>query len=176
MIFRELAIGGAYCIEPEELRDARGFFARTWCQREFASRGLASQLDQCSISFNDRLGTLRGMHYQEPPHGEVKLVRCTAGAIYDVLVDVRPDSPTFRRWVAVELSGANRQLLYIPIGVAHGFLTLADGTEVFYQMTGTYQADSARGLRWNDPVLGIHWPSEPVVMADRDRQYPDFVV
>jgi dTDP-4-dehydrorhamnose 3,5-epimerase len=174
MIFQELALGGAYLIEPEEIHDQRGFFARTWCQQEFTDRGLNPQLTQCSI--NHLQGTLRGMHYQASPHGEVKLVRCTAGTIYDAIVDVRADSPTFRQWVAVELSAANRRLLYIPVGMAHGFLTLAAGTEVFYQMCGAYRAESARGLRWNDPAVGITWPNEPVMMADRDRQYPNFVV
>jgi dTDP-4-dehydrorhamnose 3,5-epimerase len=176
MLFQELSIAGAYLITPEQVPDQRGFFARTWCQQEFAHQGLANQLDQCSISFNHQAGTLRGMHYQAPPWGEVKLVRCTAGAIYDVVVDLRPTSPTWRQWVAVELTAANRQLLYIPIGLAHGFLTLQAGTEVFYQMTGTYQAQAAKGLRWNDPAIGISWPSAPLVIADRDRDYPDLVV
>jgi dTDP-4-dehydrorhamnose 3,5-epimerase len=176
MIFQELAIAGVYLIEPEEVHDQRGFFARTWCQQEFAQQGLHDRLTQCNISFNHRRGTLRGMHYQAAPYGEVKLVRCTAGAIYDVVVDVRADSPTFSQWVAVELTAVNRRQLYIPIGVAHGFLTLADATEVFYQMAGNYQATAACGLRWNDPALGIEWPQDPVVINDRDRQYPNFVV
>ena len=176
MIFQQLAISGAYLVTPKEIHDDRGFFARTWDGQEFATHGLTDRLSQCSISFNHRHGTLRGMHYQAPPYGEVKLVRCTAGAIYDEIVDVRSESPTYRQWVAVELTAVSRQALYIPIGIAHGFLTLAADTEVFYQMTGDYRADAAQGLRWNDPVFGIEWPQVPLVINDRDRQYPNFLV
>jgi dTDP-4-dehydrorhamnose 3,5-epimerase len=174
MIFTELQLPGTYLITPEQLTDDRGFFARTWCQKEFQERGLVHNLVQCNISFNHRQGTLRGMHYQATPHGEVKLLRCTMGAIYDVLVDLRPSSATFRQWEAVELTSANRQLLYVPEGIAHGLQTLVDDTEIFYQMSAFYVAEAARGVRWNDPSFGIKWPLDVTVMADRDRQYPDF--
>jgi dTDP-4-dehydrorhamnose 3,5-epimerase len=174
MIFTQTAIAGAYIIDPERLEDERGFFARVWCRRELEAQGLNSNLVQCSISFNRRQGTLRGMHYQAPPHAEVRLVRCTSGAIVDVIVDLRPDSRTFRQWVSVELSADNRRMLYVPEGLAHGFLTLRDNTEVFYQMSEYYAAEYARGARWNDPAFGIRWPAEVAFMSERDRNYPDF--
>lgn len=175
MIFTETAIPGVHAIEPERLRDERGFFARTWCEREFAAHGLDPGLRQCNISFNPRRGTLRGMHYQAPPFAEAKLVRCTRGAILDVALDLRPGSATFQRHVAVELTGENRRMLYIPEGVAHGFQTLEDDTEVFYQMSQFYSPDHGRGVRWDDPAFGIDWPpAEHRILSDRDRSYPDF--
>lgn len=174
MIFHETGLVGAYRIELEPYGDARGFFARTWCEREFVRHGLPARMVQANLSFNKKKGTLRGLHYQAPPSREGKLVRCTAGAIYDVIVDIRPRSATFRQHVAVTLSAENRQALYIPPGFAHGFQTLADDTEVAYLMTDFYQPEYARGLRWNDPVLGIAWPEEERTILERDNSYPDF--
>jgi len=175
MIFTETPIKGAYVIDPEPIVDERGFFARTWCRREFEAHALVPGLAQCNISFNHRKGTLRGMHYQVAPHVEAKLMRCTAGAIYDVIVDLRADSKTFRQWFAVELSSDTRRMLYIPDGLAHGFQTLTDGVEVFYQMSEFYAPECARGVRWNDPAFGIRWPLEVAMISERDRTYPDFV-
>ncbi len=172
MIFHPLTIEGAWRVEPQPVADERGFFARTWCQQEFAERGLETRLVQCSVSVSPRRGTLRGMHYQAPPHGEVKLVRCTRGAVYDVVVDLRADSPTLGRWQAVELTADNRWALYIPPGVAHGFLTLVDDCEVYYQMSEFYHAAAARGVRWNDPAFAIEWPAAVTTISDRDAQYP----
>jgi len=175
VIFRETALKGAYVIEPERKEDSRGFFARTWCRDEFASHGLSAALVQCNISYNHKKGTLRGMHFQRAPHAEVKLVRCTAGAIFDVIIDLRPDSPTYTKHVSVVLSCTNRHMLYIPEGMAHGFQTLEDGTEVFYQMSHWYDALSAAGVRWDDPQFGIPWPSDTRIIAERDQAYPDFI-
>jgi dTDP-4-dehydrorhamnose 3,5-epimerase len=172
--FAQTGLPGATVIEPERLSDERGFFARTWCAREFADHGLKRALVQCSISFNRRKGTLRGMHYQIPPHEEAKLVRCTLGAIYDVIVDLRTDSPTYLKHFAVELSQDNRKMLYVPEGCAHGFQTLADDTEVYYQMSEYYSPECSAGHRWNDPAFGIDWPLEVSVISDRDNRYPDF--
>lgn len=174
MIFEETSLRGAYLVRPELHRDARGFFARTWCQREFAEHGLNPDLVQCSLSFNAKKGTLRGMHYQEAPHEEAKLVRCTMGAICDVIIDLRPKSPTFAKHLSATLSAENRQMLYIPEGFAHGFVTLADDTEVFYQMSEFHAPESARGFRWNDPYFGVRLPVEVAVISERDRTYPDF--
>jgi len=153
--------------------DERGFFARTFCINEFATHGLDTKLVQCSISFNTRKGTLRGLHYQTAPHAETKLVRCTRGAVYDVVVDLRANSPTLRQWVGVELTEQKRNMVYIPEGCAHGFLTLADESEVFYQMSEFYSPKSARGVRWNDPAFRIGWPGKVEVISERDRTYPD---
>ena len=161
-------------IEPEKLRDGRGFFARTFCWREFEEHGLDPGVVQCNISFNKRAGTLRGMHYQVAPYAEAKLVRCTAGAIYDVVVDLRPTSPSFKKYVAVELTAENCAMLYIPEGFAHGFQTLKDDTEVFYQMSQIHAPDCARGVRWNDPAFSIEWPAAERIMVERDQHYPDF--
>lgn len=158
MRFVPTPIPGAFVIELEPIVDERGFFARSWCATEFAAHGLNPRLVQCSVSFNKRRGTLRGMHYQVKPHEEAKLVRCTMGAIYDVLVDLRPASAGYRKWFAVELSVANRRMVYCPEGVAHGFQTLTDDAEVFYQMSELHHPESARGLRWDDPAFGIEWP------------------
>lgn len=175
MIFTEAPLKGAYRIEIEKYQDERGFFARTWCERELKELGLTSTMKQCNISFNSKRGTLRGLHYQEAPHEEVKIVRCTKGAIFDVIVDLRRDSPTFTHWFAVELNEENRNMLYIPEGFAHGFQTLSNGTEVFYQMSQFYIAQAARGVRWDDPMFGIEWPNvDKRIISDRDQQYPDY--
>jgi dTDP-4-dehydrorhamnose 3,5-epimerase len=173
MIFCETKLFGVFEVRLEPMCDERGFFARTWCQREFISRGLDSFLVQCNVSFNKRKGTLRGMHYQTGPHSETKLVRCTRGAIYDVVVDLRRESPTFKEWVAVVLTADNRNMIYIPKGCAHGFLTLEDQSEVFYQMGEFYDPESARGVRWDDPAFRIVWPEKVEVISERDRSYPD---
>ena len=174
MVFHETAIGGAYLIEPECLRDARGFFTRLWSASDLAARGLVSRFDHASVSFNLRKGTLRGLHYQAAPFAETKLVRCTRGAVYDVAIDLRPGSPTFKRWVAAELSAENRQTFYIPAGCAHGFQTLADDAEIMYLIDAEYSPAHGRGVRWNDPAFGIRWPEDVRTMNDRDRDYPDF--
>lgn len=174
MIFTETPLRGACVIDPEPVADERGFFARVWCEREFQEHGLNPRLAQCSVSFNARKGTLRGMHYQDAPHAEAKLVRCTAGAIYDVVVDLRSDSNTFMQWFSVELSAESRRMLYIPEGMAHGFITLTDGAEVFYQISEFYAPEQVRGVRWNDPAFGIRWPIEIAMISPRDRAYPDF--
>lgn len=174
MRFRETALAGAYLIETEPHTDARGFFARVWCAREFAQHGLLAPPVQSSVSFNRRKGTLRGLHYQVPPSREAKLVRCTAGAIYDVIVDLRPKSQTHLQHIGVTLSGENHSSLYIPPGLAHGFQTLADDTEVVYMMTDFYAPELARGVRWDDPAFGIVWPPDERTIAQRDLDYADF--
>jgi dTDP-4-dehydrorhamnose 3,5-epimerase len=175
MIFRETAIAGVWVVEPERHEDERGFFARTWDSSEFAARGLSGRVVQCSVSYNRRRGTLRGLHYQVAPHEEAKLVRCTLGAVFDVAVDLRPGSTTLCDWVGVDLSAENRRALYVPEGCAHGFLTLADDSEVSYQMSEFHAPEAARGVRFDDPAFGIDWPAEVAVVNERDRSYPDFV-
>jgi len=174
MKFTETALPGSWIVEPERLEDERGFFARTFCRREFRERGLDTELVQCSVSYNRWSGTLRGMHYQTPPHEEGKLVRCTAGAAWDVVLDLRPDSPAYLRHAAVRLDAENRLALYVPPGVAHGFLTMADHSELLYQISVYHRDDSARGVRWNDPAFGIDWPQPPTMISERDAGYPDF--
>jgi dTDP-4-dehydrorhamnose 3,5-epimerase len=174
MIFQPTSIQAAFIVRLEPREDERGFFARAWCQREFLAHGLNPTLAQCSISFSKAKGTLRGMHYQAPPHEEAKLVRCTAGAIYDVAIDLRPNSPTFRQWVAAELTSTNRAMLYVPEGVAHGFQTLEDDVEVFYQMSNCYAPESAQGVRFDDPAFGIPWPLPVTAIAPGDRSWPSF--
>jgi dTDP-4-dehydrorhamnose 3,5-epimerase len=176
VIFRETVLSGVFVIEPELREDHRGFFARTWCQREFADQGLDARLVQCSISYNRRRGTLRGMHVQAPPHAEAKLIRCTRGAIYDVALDIRSGSATFRQHVGVKLTADNRTMLYIPAGIAHGFQTLVDDTEVIYQMSEFHVPEAARGVRYNDPAFRISWPIPDPTLLDRDGAYPDFDV
>jgi dTDP-4-dehydrorhamnose 3,5-epimerase len=171
MIFKETRLVGAYVIDLEKIEDERGFFARSWCQREFAAVGLDANLVQCNISHNHRKGTLRGLHYQLPPAAETKLVRCTRGAMFDVIVDLRPNSPTFLQWLGVELSADKYIILYVPKGFAHGFQTLVDNTEVFYQMSEFYAPELAGGLRWDDPQLGIDWPLPVRVMSQKDQLY-----
>jgi len=175
MIFKETPLKGAYLIEPELHEDERGFFARTFCQEEFREHGLNPRLMQCSVSYNRSRATLRGMHYQTAPYEETKLVRCTKGAIYDVIIDLRPGSPTFGRWAAAELTAANLRMICIPEQFAHGFQTLEDDTEVSYQMSEVYAPECARGIRWNDPAFGIHWPAADRIISIRDNSYPDFV-
>jgi dTDP-4-dehydrorhamnose 3,5-epimerase len=174
MIFTETNLPGAFVITPEQHEDERGFFARVWCQRECEARGVNPRFVQCNVSFNARRGTLRGMHWQAAPYEEAKLVRCTRGAIYDVIIDLCPDSATFKHHYTVTLTAENHTMLYVPEGCAHGFLTLVDNTEVFYQMSQFYHLESQRGVRWNDPAFGIHWVASVQVMSSRDRSYPDF--
>ena len=174
MIFTETALKGAFVLQPERIEDERGFFARTFDHREFVQHGLKSTFVQSSLSFNLKRGTLRGMHYQVAPHEEVKLIRCTQGALYDVIIDLRPGSPTFAQHVAIVLSAESRALLYVPEQFAHGFQTLVDNTEIFYQMTAEYAPDCARGIRWNDPTFAIPWPAAERTLNARDRDYPDF--
>ncbi|MEM8997292.1 MAG: dTDP-4-dehydrorhamnose 3,5-epimerase [Acidobacteriota bacterium] len=174
MIFRELEIAGAFLIEPERKEDRRGFFARTYCRLELEERGLDPTLVQCNVSVNKERGTVRGMHWQAEPYEEIKMVRCTAGAIHDVILDVRPDSPTFKLHVGVDLTRENRHALYIPAGCAHGFQSLEDDSEVFYQMSEFYYPEQARGVRWDDPAFDISWPLPISVISDKDRAYPDF--
>ncbi len=175
MKFIETGLAGACVIEIERQEDERGFFARTFCGNEFAAHGLHPAFVQCNVSFNARKGTLRGMHFQQKPHEEAKLVRCIRGAIYDVIVDIRPGSPTFKRWAAFELTAENRKMLYVPEGFAHGFQTLEDDTEVFYQMSETYHPGLAHGVRWNDPAFAIRWPVADPIVSRRDADYPEFV-
>jgi dTDP-4-dehydrorhamnose 3,5-epimerase len=172
MRFRESPLAGAYTIDLDRLEDERGFFARSYCAEEFAARGLAASMPQSSVSFNARRGTLRGLHYQAEPHAEDKLVRCTAGAVYDVIVDLRPRSATARRWFGLELSAANHLSLFVPKGFAHGFMTLCDDTEVLYMISVPYVPGFERGVRWNDPAIGISWPTAPTVVSARDAAYP----
>jgi dTDP-4-dehydrorhamnose 3,5-epimerase len=174
MIFTETQLKGAYIIEPEKLSDERGFFARSFCVKEFENHGLNPRLAQCNISFNVTKGTLRGMHYQKYPCAEVKLVRCTRGAIYDVIVDLRTDSSTFKAHFGIRLDESSRTLLYIPEGFAHGFITLEENSEIFYQMSEFYFPQLAAGFRWDDPSFSIQWPIEPEVISERDSSYPDF--
>ena len=174
MIFHETKLPGVFEIHIEAVSDERGFFARTWCQKEFEAHGLNGRLAQCSLSFNKRKGTLRGMHYQVAPHAETKLVGCNTGAIYDVVLDLRPQSRTFKDWIAVVLTAEKRNMVYVPEGCAHGFLTLEDESEVSYQISEFWNAESARGVRWDDPAFQIMWPVKVEVISERDRTYPDF--
>jgi dTDP-4-dehydrorhamnose 3,5-epimerase len=172
MIFTASTLAGAYTVDPTRIEDDRGFFARTFSASEFAARGLPTEMPECSTSFNARKGTLRGLHFQAAPHAEDKLVRCTAGAIFDVIVDLRAGSPSERRWFGAELTADNRRSLFVPKGCAHGFITLADETEVLYMITVPYVLGFDRGVRWNDPALDIRWPIEPVVISARDAALP----
>jgi dTDP-4-dehydrorhamnose 3,5-epimerase len=174
MKFSETPVDGAYVVEVEPLADERGFFARTWCQHEFLEHGLDPSLAQCSISFNRRRGTIRGMHLQLPSHAEAKLVRCTRGTIYDVALDLRPLSPSYMQWYAVELSAENRKALYVPKGCAHGFQTLTDETEILYLISEFYAPEAARGVRWNDPQFQIRWPEPVSVISEKDNNYQDY--
>jgi dTDP-4-dehydrorhamnose 3,5-epimerase len=174
MIFEETTIAGVWLVKPDRLEDERGFFARSWDRAVFAERGLNPELAQCSISYNAKRGTLRGMHYQAAPHQEAKLVRCTFGAIFDVALDLRQSSATFASSFGTILSAENRIALYVPEGCAHGFLTLADSTEVHYQISVPYAPDAARGVRWDDPAFRISWPDQVSVISERDRTYADF--
>lgn len=176
MIFTETKLQGAFVLELEKFEDERGFFAHGWSPRELAAHGLEAPLAESAISFNKKQGTLRGMHYQMSPHGQIKIVRCTMGAIYDVIIDLRKNSPTFKEWFGIELSATNRLMLYIPGEFAHGFQTLEDEAELCYHMSHAYVPQSATGVRWDDPVFKISWPQPVSIMAERDRSYPDYLV
>lgn len=174
MIFEETKLRGVFEVHAEPKTDERGFFARTWCQKEFEENGLDRALAQCSISFNTRKGTLRGIHFQAEPYPESKLVRCTRGAVYDVVIDLRPQSRTFKQWIGVDLTAVNRSMVYVPPGCGHGFLTLKDETEVFYQISEFYKPELARGVRWNDPSFQIVWPAAVEIISERDSSYVNF--
>ena len=174
MKFEPTPLPGAFVITPDRLHDERGYFARSFCRRDFTERGLNPNVAQCNLSLSTRRGTLRGMHFQRPPHQEAKLIRCVAGALWDVIIDLRPSSPSFRKHFGIRLDPSEDRMLYVPEGFAHGFLTLEDSTSVFYQISEFYDPAHASGVRWNDPAFGIEWPFEPTVMAERDRAYPDF--
>jgi dTDP-4-dehydrorhamnose 3,5-epimerase len=171
VIFSEMSITGAFLIHPERIEDERGFFARTFCRSEFTKLGLVPVLDQCSLSFNKKKGTLRGMHYQDDPHAETKIVQCLKGSIFDVILDLRPHSPTYKKWVGIELHPSSHQMLYVPKGVAHGFQTLEDNTEVFYQISVPFAKEFSKGVRWNDPAFGIVWPMDVAVISKKDEEY-----
>ena len=173
MIFRETKLQGAFIIGVEKREDDRGFFARAWCKKEFDEHGLTASMVQSNIAFSKRKGTLRGLHYQSAPYGEVKVVRCTRGSLYDVLVDVRPGSPTYRQWIGVELTSENHKMTYIPEGFAHGYQTLEDNTEVMYQVSQFYFPDFERGIRYDDPGIGIDWPHMVKILSDKDKGWPD---
>lgn len=174
MLFTETNLRGAYLIDIEQRQDERGFFARAWCQQEFEDHGLVARVVQANISYNKRAGTLRGMHYQKAPYAETKLVRCVRGAIYDVIIDLRPDSPTYMQWLGVELTAENYRMLYVPEGFAHGFQTLADNTEVTYQVSQFYTPGAEGGLRYDDPAFKIEWPVAVRVISEKDRNWPDY--
>lgn len=173
MIFTPVPLPGAYVIDLEPYYDTRGFFSRSWDQREFSERGLSASVEQSNISYNRKRGTLRGLHYQLAPYSEVKLVRCTRGAIWDIIVDMRPDSPAYRQSFGIKLTHLNRSVLYVPEGFAHGLITLSAYTEVFYQVSRVYTPEAERGVRWNDPVLKIEWPIPVEVVSDKDANWPD---
>jgi dTDP-4-dehydrorhamnose 3,5-epimerase len=172
MIFAQTHLAGAYIIDLEPRNDERGFFARSWCANEFSAHGLKPTLAQCNIAFNKHKGTLRGMHYQTPPYQEDKLIRCTMGEIYDVIIDLRQESPTFKQWLAVELTAGNRRALYVPKGFAHGYQTLTDDTEITYQVTEFYHPEVERGVRWDDPAFVIDWPAPVMLISEKDRNHP----
>jgi dTDP-4-dehydrorhamnose 3,5-epimerase len=172
MIFTESPLPGAFLVDLSPLADERGLFARTYCAEEFAQQGLSAKMRQCSVSYNGRKGTLRGLHYQDPPHQEHKLVRCTAGAIFDVIVDIRPKSPRYCHWFGTQLTAQNRRSLFIPPGFAHGFVTLHDATEVYYMISADHAPEHSRGYRWNDPAFAIGWPVAPSVISGRDANFP----
>ncbi len=174
MIFQETRIKGAFIIKPDLLTDSRGFFARSFCKEELSMHGMDVSIVQCNISYNSKKGTLRGMHYQAEPYEEGKIVSCTKGSIYDVILDLRKDSATYRTWVAAELSETNYAMVYIPEGCAHGFQTLEDDSTVFYQMTEVYHPECSRGVRWDDPLFGIAWPLDKKIISERDQSFPDY--
>jgi dTDP-4-dehydrorhamnose 3,5-epimerase len=175
MKFKKTKLKGAYVIEIEKLSDERGFFARAWCQKEFEAKGLNADLAQANVSYNSKMGTIRGMHYQIAPYQECKLIRCTRGAIYDVIIDLRPDSPTYKQWTGVELTSDNYTMFFVPEDFAHGFQTLADDTEITYQVSQFYTPGSEQGIRFDDPAFNIRWPQEVTIISDKDRTWPDFV-
>ena len=175
MIFSETPLLGAFVIDLEMLVDERGFFARAWCENEFREHGLETRVVQCNMSYNQEAGTLRGLHFQRPPQSETKVIRCTRGAIWDVIVDLREDSPTYREWFGIELTAENRRMLYVPEHFAHGYITLVPETETFYQVSEFYSPGYEGGIRWNDSAIGIQWPEVDVrVISDKDASHPDF--
>lgn len=174
VIFVPTSLPGAFIVDIDRRNDDRGFFARTWCRREFAEMGLNADLAQCNVSYTKRRGTLRGMHWQAAPHSEVKLVRCTRGSIWDTIIDLRSESPTYMKHLGVELTAASGRAIYIPEGMAHGFVTLEDDCEVSYQMSEFHEPAAARGIRWNDPAFAIEWPIADPILHPRDASYPDF--
>lgn len=174
LIFSRTELSGVWILEGEPQVDERGYFSRAYCRNELGAHGLSFDIAQCSVSYNRSRGTLRGMHYQIEPHQETKLVRCTRGSVYDVVLDLRPRSATFKRWIAEELSAANQKMMYVPANCAHGFVTMEPDTELLYFISTEHQPDYARGVRWDDPLFAIHWPIVPTVLSDRDRDYPDF--
>jgi len=173
LIFTQTSLAGAYIIDAESIQDERGYFARVWCAREFQAQGLKTDLVQCNVAYNHKKGTLRGMHYQCPPHAEVKLVRCTRGAVYDVIVDLRPESPSYLDWTGVELTEGNHRMLYVPEGFAHGYVTLQDDSELFYQVSEFYTPGAEGGVRWDDPAVKIEWPQVgELIISSKDRAWP----
>ena len=174
MIFQETKLLGAYVIEPERITDHRGFFGRIWCKNELKQKGLKAELAQSNVGFSYRKGTLRGLHFQEAPHAEVKIVRCTRGSMFDVIVDLRPESPSCKHWFGVELSEENRKMIYVPEGFAQGYITLVDNTEMYYHTSEFYNPESAFGVRYNDPEFGIVWPTEITVISEQDKKWPDY--
>jgi dTDP-4-dehydrorhamnose 3,5-epimerase len=174
MIFTKTELEGSYLLELKKFEDERGFFARSWCQKEFETHGLAPCVVQANVSYNRKKGTLRGLHYQAAPYSETKLVRCTRGALYDVIVDLRPTSPTYKQWIGVELTADNYKMLYVPQGFAHGFITLTDDTEATYQVSEFYTPGAERGLRYNDPAFAIEWPESVVVISEKDNSWENF--
>lgn len=173
MIFSPTPLRDAYLVDLEKIEDARGFFARAWCSEEFRKKGLHGDSVQINVGYSRKKGTLRGMHYQVEPHAEVKVVRCTRGAVYDVIVDLRPDSTTASRWFGTELSSENHRMLYVPKGFAHGYLTLTDDAEIYYLTSTPYAPESARGARYNDPSFEIIWPGTVTVISEQDKNWPD---
>jgi dTDP-4-dehydrorhamnose 3,5-epimerase len=174
MIFSETKLKGAYTLELKKIEDERGFFARSWCQKEMEEHGLTAQVVQTNVSFNPEKGTLRGMHYQVAPYEESKLVRCTRGAIFDVIIDLRPDSPTYKQWYGAELTADNYKMMFVPEGFAHGYLTLEDNSEVTYQVSQFYAPGAEQGIRWDDPAFSIEWPITPQLISEKDKAHPDF--
>lgn len=175
MIFIETKLTGAYLVKPQRFADARGFFARVWCEREFSERGLVANMVQANIAYSEHAMTLRGLHYQEAPHAEAKLLRCLSGAVYDVVIDLRTDSPTYKHWLGTELTARDQAMIYVPEGFAHGYLTLQDNTEVFYQVSEFYAPAAEKGIRWDDPAFAIEWPAQgELIISDKDRGWRDF--
>ncbi len=175
MIFKETQFESVYIVELEKHADSRGFFARTWCRNEFEARGLNTQLLQSNIAFSKSRGTLRGLHYQEKPYAEVKLIRCLRGSVYDVIVDLRPESETYKHWLATELTGDDYKMIYVPEGFAHGYQTLEDNTEIFYQVSQMYTPEFERGIRFNDPAFMIQWPDDIRIISDKDLNWKDYL-